>query len=91
MAMFSIAPGSLPGFIALIVNIALVCYLLAMKMIMMVVMSKLNINYPFVCDPLAPDKDRAASMSSDWVFQSTGLEIHLVVRRMEVLTRRRDD
>ena len=28
---------------------------------------KLN-DYPFVCDPLAPDKDRAASMSSDWVF-----------------------
>ena len=41
-ATFSIAPGSSPGFIALIVNIALVCYLLAMKMIMIVVMSKVE-------------------------------------------------
>ena len=34
-------------------------------------------NYPFVSDPLAPNEDWAASMSSDWVFQTTSFEIHL--------------
>ena len=37
-------------------------------------------HHPFVGDPLAANKDWAASMSSEWVFKTTRLQIHL--RRM---------